>query len=69
MFTLLKKESIKNYDYFSLVSHSDINANERLKEKLDFLGISQIRKETVSQLKEIFKNSSNILSSFYKRLH
>lgn len=67
---MLKREGIKNYDYFSLVSHSDIEANERLKEKLDFLGISQIRKETVSQLKEIFlKNSENILSNFYKRLH
>lgn len=70
MFVLLGKESIKNYDYFSLVSHSDINANERLKEKLDFLGISQIRKETVSHLKEIFlQNSDHILSSFYSKLH
>lgn len=67
---MLKREDIKNYNYFSLVSHSDIDANERLKEKLDFLGISQIRKETVSQLKEIFlKNSTSILSSFYERLH
>ena len=67
---MLKKDNIKDYAYFSLVSHSDIDANERLKEKLDFLGISQIRRETVSTLKEIYmQNHESILSSFYEHLH
>ncbi len=67
---MLKREDIKNYSYLSLLSHSDIDANERLKEKLDFLGISQIRRETVSTLKEIYiKNHESILSKFYDRLH
>lgn len=53
-----------------MVSYSDIEANERLKEKLDLLGITCIRKQTLETLKEIYlENEEHIIGSFYKRLH
>lgn len=64
---LLKKR--KNFDYFSATNHSDINANERFKEKLDFLALSQIRRESVGFLRDIYENNrTEILDNFYNRL-
>ena len=58
-----------NYRYFSPELESDIDANERFKEKLDFLGVSQIRLEAVHDLKDLYENNKNfILDSFYDRL-
>ena len=48
-----KKKEIK-YDYFSEMDRSDIKTNERFKEKLDFLALSQIRRESVTFLREIY---------------
>lgn len=48
---------------------SDIKANERFKEKLDFLALSQIRRESVTFLREIYVDNRNyILDNFYNRL-
>ncbi|WLR51808.1 methyl-accepting chemotaxis protein [Bacillus tianshenii] len=64
------QQSMKGYDYFSNGSLSDIDANDRLKEKLDFLGISKIRRETVHALKEVYaKNADDMINKFYERLH
>lgn len=63
-----KKKEIK-YDYFSEMDRSDIKANERFKEKLDFLALSQIRRESVTFLREIYVDNRNyILDNFYNRL-
>ena len=63
-----KKKEIK-YDYFSEMDRSDIKANERFKEKLDFLALSQIRRESVTFLREIYVDNRNyILDNFYDRL-
>lgn len=64
-----KSKSLENYEYFSKAAFSDIEANERFKEKLDFLSLSKIRRESVNQLKEIYiQNRDYILNSFYSRL-
>lgn len=64
------KDKMANYSYFNIDHHSDISANERLKEKLDFLGISKIQKETVHSLKDVFeKYHQEIVDKFYDRLH
>lgn len=64
-----KSKKIENYEYFSKAAFSDIEANERFKEKLDFLSLSQIRRESVQQLKGIYvQNRDDILSNFYSRL-
>ena len=66
---ILFKKGMGNYHYFSPESVSDIDANERFKEKLDFLGVSQIRLEAVHDLKDLYENNRNlILDSFYDRL-
>ncbi|MFF5994365.1 globin-coupled sensor protein [Lysinibacillus sp. KU-BSD001] len=58
-----------NYEYFSKTSTSDIVTNERFKEKLDFLSLSKIRRESVSSLLDIYQqNRDYILNSFYDRL-
>ncbi|MEE1132395.1 MAG: methyl-accepting chemotaxis protein [Caryophanon sp.] len=63
-----KKKEIK-YDYFSQMDRSDIKTNERFKEKLDFLALSQIRRESVTFLREIYVDNRNyILDNFYNRL-
>ena len=49
-----------NYHYFSPELGSDIDANERFKEKLDFLGVSQIRLEAVHDLKELYENNRRL---------
>ena len=64
-----RKKSLENYEYFSRNAFSDIQANERFKEKLDFLSLSQIRRESVSVLNAIYReNREYILDSFYSRL-
>lgn len=64
------KNEMKSYRYFTGSSHSGIEANERLQEKLDFLGISHIHKETVRRLKQIYmEHSEDITHQFYARLH
>lgn len=63
------KSKIDNYDYFDEVSQSDIQANERFKEKLDFLALSKIRRQSVSLLNQIYTDNRNdILDNFYTRL-
>lgn len=46
------RSKIDNYIYFSQQSDSDIRANERLKEKLDFLALSHVRRNSVTLLKK-----------------
>lgn len=63
------KSKIDNYDYFDEISQSDIQANERFKEKLDFLALSKIRRQSVSLLNQIYTDNRNdILDNFYTRL-
>ena len=62
-------KSITKYDYFMENSKSDIHTNERFQEKLDFLALSKIRRESVKVLKEIYDiNREYILTNFYSRL-
>ena len=67
---MFKNKNLEKYDYFSLYSQSDIDqANERLKEKLDLLGITSVRKETVHQLKELYiAHYEEIFEKFFDRL-
>jgi len=63
------KPKLNDYEYFSKSSTSDINTNERFKEKLDFLALSQIRRESVSSLLKLYQdNHEYILNNFYDRL-
>ncbi|MBD8037900.1 CZB domain-containing protein [Solibacillus sp. A46] len=63
------RSKIDNYIYFSQQSDSDIRANERLKEKLDFLALSHVRRNSVTLLKKIYnENRDEILDNFYNRL-
>lgn len=63
------KKNNQTYDYFSTTKKSDIEANERFKEKLDFLALSQIRRESVRFLRKIYEdNRQYILDNFYDRL-
>ena len=64
-----KSNSLKNYEYFKEHSKSDIHTNERFQEKLDFLALSKIRRESVIVLKEIYDgNREYILNGFYTHL-
>lgn len=64
-----RKKINQNYDYFSAAKNSDIEANERFKEKLDFLALSRIRRESVGFLRKIYENNrQHILDNFYDRL-
>ncbi|MGE7111624.1 protoglobin domain-containing protein [Lysinibacillus sp. NPDC047702] len=67
---MFKRKKINlDYDYFSAEKNSDIEANERFKEKLDFLALSRIRRESVSFLRKIYENNRReILDNFYDRL-
>lgn len=67
---MFKRKKINlDYDYFSAEKNSDIEANERFKEKLDFLALSRIRRESVSFLRKIYENNrKEILDNFYDRL-
>ena len=63
------KSQLNGYEYFSKSSTSDITTNERFKEKLDFLALSQIRRESVSSLLKLYQdNREYILDNFYDRL-
>ena len=63
------RSKIDNYIYFSQQSDSDIRANERLKEKLDFLALSHVRRNSVTLLNKIYnENRDEILDNFYNRL-
>lgn len=63
------KQKLNHYDYFSSESKSDINANERFKEKLDFLGLTQARRDKAPYLKDIYLAKREfILDNFYDRL-
>ena len=67
MFNL--KSKLNDYEYFSKSSTSDIPTNERFKEKLDFLALSKIRRESVSSLLKLYQdNRDYILNNFYDRL-
>ncbi|ETT88785.1 methyl-accepting chemotaxis protein [Viridibacillus sp. FSL R5-0477] len=58
-----------HYQYFSTTPGSDITSNERFQEKLNFLGLSQVGRGSVAELKEIYeKNHEMILDKFYDRL-
>ncbi|WP_042478845.1 protoglobin domain-containing protein [Bacillus ndiopicus] len=63
------KKSFDQYDYFHQQQNSDIKTNERFQEKLDFLAISHIRRESVRKIAEIYrKENEYILDNFYSRL-
>lgn len=62
-------KSKKNYQYYSENLESDINANERFQMKLDFLGLSSVRKADVQNLKDLYEvHNKKILDVFYRRL-
>ncbi|MFJ8263783.1 protoglobin domain-containing protein [Rummeliibacillus sp. NPDC094406] len=62
-------KSKKHYQYFSATPGSDINANKRFQIKLDFLGLSSIRRASVQGLRELYDEHHNeILDSFYGHL-
>ena len=64
-----KKRNMDDYEYFSRHQKSDITTNERFKEKLDFLSLSEIRRKSVNELREIYMdNREQILNNFYNRL-
>lgn len=64
-----RKRNMDDYEYFSRHQKSDITANERFKEKLDFLSLSEIRRKSVNELREIYMdNREQILNNFYNRL-
>ncbi|WP_153731704.1 protoglobin domain-containing protein [Sporosarcina obsidiansis] len=66
MFT---KRPKKQFDYFSSANHSDILANARFQEKLNFLALTNVRRESVAHLKKIYQqNHHEILEKFYERL-
>ncbi|WP_397540038.1 protoglobin domain-containing protein [Rummeliibacillus pycnus] len=59
----------KHYQYFSATPGSDINANKRFQIKLDFLGLSSIRRASVQGLRELYDVHHNeILDGFYEHL-
>lgn len=63
------KSKIQNYEYFGQLTDSDIETNERFKEKLDFLALSKVRRQSVSLLNKIYsENRNEILDNFYTRL-
>lgn len=64
-----RKRNMDDYEYFSRHQKSDITTNERFKEKLDFLSLSEIRRKSVNELREIYMdNREQILNNFYNRL-
>lgn len=66
---LFKKKKIDLYAYFNKSTDSDIATNERFQEKLDFLALSRIRRESVMFLKDLYaENRVAILDNFYDRL-
>lgn len=66
---MFKKKKLNNFNYFSVTNHSDIETNERFQEKLDFLALTKVRRESVGFLREIYEeNRTAILDNFYNRL-
>ena len=66
---MFKKRKLDHFEYFSKAHFSDIETNERLKEKLDFLALSKIRRESVQFLRRIYEdNRKEILDGYYDRL-
>ncbi|WP_342558499.1 methyl-accepting chemotaxis protein [Metasolibacillus sp. FSL K6-0083] len=64
-----RKKGIEQYDYFHQQQYSDIKTNERFQEKLDFLAVSQIRRESVKRIADIYhQHHQYILDNFYSRL-
>ncbi|GLC90350.1 protoglobin domain-containing protein [Lysinibacillus piscis] len=64
-----QKKVTPHYNYFSATKNSDIDTNERFKEKLDFLALSQVRRESVHFLQHIYEeHHDQILDNFYERL-
>ncbi|MFP3916495.1 protoglobin domain-containing protein [Lysinibacillus telephonicus] len=64
-----KYKRLQNYEYFSQSQISDIETNERFKEKLDFLALTKIRRDSVRSLHKLYnENKEYILDMFYKRL-
>ena len=64
-----KKKKIDLYSYFNKSAESDISTNERFQEKLDFLALSRVRRESVTFLKDLYaENRVAILDNFYDRL-
>ncbi|MEC1179727.1 methyl-accepting chemotaxis protein [Metasolibacillus meyeri] len=63
------KKNFEQYDYFHQQQFSDIKTNERFQEKLDFLAISHIRRESVKKIAAIYQQHREyILDNFYSRL-
>ena len=66
---MFKKRKLDHLEYFTEAHFSDIEANERFKEKLDFLALSKIRRESVQFLRRIYEeNRVEILNNYYDRL-
>lgn len=66
---MFKKRKLDHLEYFTETHFSDIEANERFKEKLDFLALSKIRRESVRFLRRIYEeNRIEILDNYYGRL-
>ncbi|MEG0384548.1 MAG: protoglobin domain-containing protein [Solibacillus sp.] len=66
MFT---KKKPTNFNYFSEANTSDIQVNERFQEKLNFLALTKLRRESVHFLLKIYEdNRKDILDNFYERL-
>lgn len=64
-----KSKRLQSYQYFSHSQISDIETNERFKEKLDFLALTKIRRDSVRSLQQLYKeNKEYVLDMFYKRL-
>lgn len=66
---MIFKKRMKDLSFFSSEGKSDIEANERFKEKLDFIAFSHKNRESVKQIKEIYmEHHEEILETFYNRL-
>ena len=63
------KKKVDEYNYFDKEHASDLEVNERFQEKLDFLALSRVRRDSVKALSEIYhENREYILDRFYERL-
>lgn len=49
-----KQRSLKNYQYLSNEA-SDIETNERFKEKLDFLAVTKVRRKSIRELRALYE--------------
>ena len=63
------KKKVDEYNYFNKEHASDLEVNERFQEKLDFLALSRVRRDSVKALSNIYnENRDYIMDSFYDRL-